>query len=150
MDGIPSAVKAALTRAYKGNKLMLRAADLVPLPGVKKAPKKRIATILESSDDGVAGEDGDALAESEEQNSSDAEDLEGTVNGEKLQSELDSLNSKGIKVEMELKGTANSNAKRTPSSRGKGGAASSAEKKPAGRGKECSGSTEKAGSKRKR
>eukprot|EP00257_Ricinus_communis_P013859 XP_015571395.1 replication factor C subunit 1 isoform X2 [Ricinus communis] len=151
MDGIPSAVKAALTRAYKGNKLMLRAADLVPLPGVKKAPKKRIATILESSDDGVAGEDGDALAESEEQNSSDAEDLgKGTVNGEKLQSELDSLNSKGIKVEMELKGTANSNAKRTPSSRGKGGAASSAEKKPAGRGKECSGSTEKAGSKRKR
>ena len=54
---------------------MLRAADLVPLPGVKKAPKKRIAAILEPSDDSLAGENGDALAENDEENSSDTEDL---------------------------------------------------------------------------
>ncbi|KAF2299828.1 hypothetical protein GH714_003797 [Hevea brasiliensis] len=116
MDGIPSAVKAALTRAYKeGNKLrMVRAADLVSLPGVKKAPKKRIAAILEPSEDGLAEENGDALAENEEEDSSDTEDLEGTADGKKLQSELNSLNSKGIQVEVELKGTENSNTKKTP------------------------------------
>ncbi|XP_050223029.1 replication factor C subunit 1 isoform X2 [Mercurialis annua] len=149
MDGIPSVVKAALTRAYKGNKSMLRAADLVPLPGIKKAPSKRIAAIIEPYDDGVAEENGDTLAEVEEENYSDAEDLEATADGEKLQSELDSLKSKGIKVEVELRSTAKSNAKKIATGRGKGGSSSSG-KKPAGRGKGGSVSAEKSGSKRNR
>ncbi|KAJ9189320.1 hypothetical protein P3X46_000630 [Hevea brasiliensis] len=150
MDGIPSAVKAALTRAYKeGNKSrMVRAADF-PLPGVKKATKKRIAAILEPTEDGLAEEIGDALAESEEENSSNTEDLEGTADGKKIQSEINSLNSKvRIQVEVELKGTENSNTKKTPRGRGKGG--SSSVEKPAGRGRGGSGSSEKAASKRKR
>lgn len=54
---------------------MVRAADLVTIPGVKKAPTKRIAAILEPSDDGSGEQNGDALAESEdEKNSSDTED----------------------------------------------------------------------------
>lgn len=53
---------------------MVRAADLVTLPGVKKVPKKRIAAILEPSDDGSGEQNGDALAESGEENSSDTED----------------------------------------------------------------------------
>ncbi|XVF00079.1 hypothetical protein REPUB_Repub03eG0254700 [Reevesia pubescens] len=42
LEGIPPAVKAALTKAYnEGSKRrMVRAADLVTLPGMKKAPKK--------------------------------------------------------------------------------------------------------------
>jgi replication factor C subunit 1 len=76
LDGIQPAVKAALTKAYKeGSKTrMVRAADLVTLPGVKKAPKKRIAAILEPSDDGLA-DGGGKLAESEEDNSSDTDEL---------------------------------------------------------------------------
>ena len=75
MEGIAPAVKAALTKAYnEGSKTrMVRAADLVTLPGIKKAPKKRIAAILEPSDD-VLEENGDTLPENEE-NSSDTEDL---------------------------------------------------------------------------
>lgn len=53
---------------------MVRAADLVTLPGMKKAPKKRIAAILEPSDDVLGEENGDTLPESEEK-SSDTEDL---------------------------------------------------------------------------
>ncbi|KAJ6708395.1 CHROMOSOME TRANSMISSION FIDELITY FACTOR 18 [Salix viminalis] len=124
LDGIPSTVKAALTRAYKdeNKSRMVRAADLVALPGKKKALKKRVAAILEPSDDGLREENGDALAESEEENSSDTEDTEGTGNGEKLQSELLSLNSKGIQVEVELKsGKEKSKAKKTPTGRGRGG-----------------------------
>lgn len=77
MDGIPSTVKAALTRAYKEERKsrMVRAADLVTLPGKKKAPKKRVAAILEPSDDGLREENGDAVAESEEENSSDTDDM---------------------------------------------------------------------------
>ena len=76
LDGIQPAVKAALTKAYKeGSKTrMVRAADLVTLPGVKKAPKKRIAAILEPSDDGLV-DGGSTLAEDEEENSSDIDEL---------------------------------------------------------------------------
>ena len=76
LDGIQPAVKAALTKAYKeGSKTrMVRAADLVTLPGVKKAPKKRIAAILEPSDDGLV-DGGSTLAEDEEENSSDTDEL---------------------------------------------------------------------------
>ncbi|XP_022765613.1 replication factor C subunit 1 isoform X3 [Durio zibethinus] len=142
LEGIPTAVKAALTRAYnEGSKTrMVRAADLVTLPGIKKAPKKRIAAILEPSDDILGEENGDTLPENEE-NASDTENLEDTTNGEKLQAELQSLNSRGIEVQMELKGTGNSSAKKGLVGRGKGGKGS-AEKK-GGRG---SG----AGAKRKR
>ncbi|KAF9684818.1 hypothetical protein SADUNF_Sadunf04G0158200 [Salix dunnii] len=148
LDGIPSTVKAALTRAYKdeNKSRMVRAADLVALPGKKKALKKRVAAILEPTDDGLREENGDALAESEEENSSDTEDMEGTGNGEKLQSELQSLNSKGIQVEVELK---SGKEKSKATGRGKGGSAST-EKKPAGRGRGGSGSSEKPGAKRKR
>lgn len=76
MDGIQPPVKAALTKAYKaGSKSrMVRAADLVMLPGMKKAPKKRIAAMLESSGDGFADVNADTLAENEEESSSDTED----------------------------------------------------------------------------
>lgn len=77
MGGIASAVKAALTRAYKeGSKSrMVRTADFVTLPGIKKAPKKRIAAILEPSDEGVGENNEEAAAEIEEENPSDTEDL---------------------------------------------------------------------------
>ncbi|KAK9999208.1 hypothetical protein SO802_018811 [Lithocarpus litseifolius] len=142
LDGIQPAVKAALTKAYKeGSKTrMVRAADLVTLPGVKKAPKKRIAAILEPSDDGLV-DGGSTLAEGEEENSSDTDELEGSANGEKLQMELQSLNSKGMQVELDLKGTGNSSAKKTPAGRGKGGSGSSEKKGARGSG---------AGAKRKR
>lgn len=53
---------------------MVRAADLITLPGMKKAPKKRIAAILEPVENGLPEENDGALAESEEENSSDTED----------------------------------------------------------------------------
>lgn len=129
LEGIPPAVKSALTRAYNAqSKLqMVRAADLVPLPGMKKAPKKRIAAMLEPSDDGIGEENGGNLAENEEEKFSDAEEPDAT-NGEKLQSELQSLNSKGIEVQVELKGMESSSAKKKPAGRGKG-VPTSAEKK---------------------
>ncbi|KAH9699368.1 Replication factor C subunit 1 [Citrus sinensis] len=133
LEGIPPAVKSALTRAYnaQSKSRMVQAADLVPLPGMKKAPKKRIAAMLEPPDDGIGEENGDNLAENEEENSSDTEGPDAMI-GEKLQSELQSLNSEGIEVQLELKGAGNSSAKRKPAGRGKGGS-TSAEKK-SGRG----------------
>ncbi|GMI86241.1 replication factor C1, replication factor C 1 [Hibiscus trionum] len=144
MEGILPAVKAALTKAYnEGSKTrIIRAADLVTIPGMKKAPKKRIAAILEPSDDVLGEENGEALPENNE-NTSDTEDLEGTTDGEKLQAELQSLNSKGIEVQMELKVTGNSSAKKAPAGRGKGGGRTGSAEKKGGRG---SG----AGAKRKR
>lgn len=80
MEGVPPAVKTALTRKYKEtNKTrMVRAADMVQLPGVKKAPKKRIAAMLEPTVESLRGEDGEQVAENEEDKESDAEDS-GTV-----------------------------------------------------------------------
>lgn len=129
LDGIPPAVKSALTRSYNesSRSRMVRAADLVTLPGVKKAPKKRIAAILEPSDDGLGEQNGDALAESEEENSSETEDQEDAANGEKkLQLDLEGLNSKAIKVELDLKGNENSSAKKKPAGRGRGRGGSAA------------------------
>ncbi|KAK9943191.1 hypothetical protein M0R45_008809 [Rubus argutus] len=144
LDGVQPAVKAALTKAYKeGSKSrMVRVAEFVTFPGMKKAPKKRIAAILEPSND-VSGENiDDDLVLSGEENSSDTEDLENSAAGEKLQQELQSLNKKGVQVQLDLKGAANPSAKRTPAGRGKGGSSGASEKK-GGRG---SGS----GTKRKR
>ncbi|KAI3412462.1 Replication factor C subunit 1 [Psidium guajava] len=132
LDGIPPTVKSALTRSYNesSRSRMVRAADLVTLPGVKKAPTKRIAAILEPSDDGSGEQNGDALAESDDENSSDAEDQEGAANGEKkLQLDLEGLNSKAIKVELDLKGNENSSAKKKPAGRGRGGSGSTAAKR---------------------
>ncbi|CAI0543916.1 unnamed protein product [Linum tenue] len=149
LDGVPSAVKAALTRAYKNRSGLVRAADMVPVPGIKKGPKKRIAAMLEPSDEGLEEENLDAVDATDEENSSDTEDQESTLDGAKLQSSLQSLNSKGIKVEMELKGAPNSNGKKKAGGRGKGAsAAGSAEKKPAGRGR--GGGSGSSGTKRKR
>ena len=58
---------------------MVRAADLVNLPGIKKAPKKQIAAILEPSSNDI-GENNEAAAaaaeeESDEENASDTEEL---------------------------------------------------------------------------
>lgn len=79
MDGIQPAVKAALTKAYnKGSSSrVIRTADLITLPGLKKAPKKRVAAMLEPVDENLAEENGDTLQEDEEGNS-DAE--EGILN----------------------------------------------------------------------
>ncbi|CAK9184653.1 unnamed protein product [Ilex paraguariensis] len=135
LDGIQPAVKAALTKAYnKGSKSrVIRTADLVTLPGIKKVPKKRIAAMLEPAEDVLAQENGEALEENEEENSSDTEDLEGSADGEKkLQLDLQSLNSKGIQVEVDLKGAGNSGAKKASAGRGKGG--SDSKDKRGGRG----------------
>ncbi|XP_061372402.1 replication factor C subunit 1 [Gastrolobium bilobum] len=129
LDGIQPAIKSALTKAYKeqSKSRMVRAADLVTLPGIKKVPKKRIAAILEPADGGEQGE-GDTLDESEEENTSDQE---GTTTGDKLQSELQSLNSNAMKVQLELKGTGNSSSQKTSAGRGRGkGASASAQKVP--------------------
>ncbi|XP_027344979.1 replication factor C subunit 1 isoform X3 [Abrus precatorius] len=124
LDGIQPAIKSALTKAYKEQSKSgkVRAADLVTLPGVKKVPKKRIAAILEPAE-GVEQGEGEALYESEEENTSDTEELD-TTTGEKLQSELQSLNSKAMQVQLELKGTGNSSSKKTSGGRGKGASAS--------------------------
>lgn len=77
LDGIAPAVKSALTRAYKeeskGRKV--RASDLATIPGMKKPIKKRVAAILEPSEEGLEQGEGGALEESEEENSSDTEEL---------------------------------------------------------------------------
>ncbi|XP_056852009.1 replication factor C subunit 1 [Raphanus sativus] len=105
LEGVPPAVKTALTRKYKEtNKTrMVRAADMVQLPGVKKAPKKRIAAMLEPTVESLRGEDGEQVAENEEDKESDAEDSEEATNGEKLESNLKNLNARGIRVEVDLK-----------------------------------------------
>ncbi|XP_010535736.1 PREDICTED: replication factor C subunit 1 isoform X3 [Tarenaya hassleriana] len=151
LEGVPPAVKAALTKKYneESKTRMVRAADLVQLPGVKKAPKKRVAAMLEPPVEGLGGEDGGPLAENEEDNASDADDSEEAISGEKLQSDLQNLNAKGIKVEVELKGAGSSGSKKAGGrGRGRGGgraAAASAEKKPASAGRGSG-----AGGKRKR
>ncbi|XP_038706721.1 replication factor C subunit 1 isoform X3 [Tripterygium wilfordii] len=156
LDGILPAVKSALTKSYNDGRRsrLVKAADLITLPGMRKAPKKRIAAILEPSVDEFGQEKVEALGESEEESSSDREDSD-IANGEKLQSEFRSLRSKGIQVEVELKGT-DSKPKKTSAGRGKGGAGST-QKTPSCRGKGGSESSEKkgrrssgAGAKRKR
>ncbi|CAJ1979080.1 unnamed protein product [Sphenostylis stenocarpa] len=126
LDGIQPAVKSALTKAYKeqSTSRVVRVADLITLPGVKKAPKKRIAAILEPAEEGVEKGEGETLDESEKENTSDTEELEGTAKGEKLQSELQSWNSKATEVQLELKGTGNSSSKKASGGRGKGASTS--------------------------
>ncbi|CAN8300957.1 unnamed protein product [Cochlearia groenlandica] len=146
LEGVPPAVKTSLTRKYNetSKTRMVRAADMVQLPGVKKAPKKRIAAMIEPTVESSRDEDGELLAENEEENESDAEDSEEATNGEKLESNLKNLNARGIQVEVDLKGAGSSGSRKaTGKGRGKGKAtdAASIEKKATGRG---------AGAKRKR
>ncbi|OIW08447.1 hypothetical protein TanjilG_03123 [Lupinus angustifolius] len=92
INGIPPAVKSALTKAYKEQSKcrmvraadlvtlrMVRGADQVTLPKIKKAPKKRIAAILEPADgleqgEGDESEDENTLDESEDENTFDIEE----------------------------------------------------------------------------
>ncbi|KAL0389925.1 UNVERIFIED_CONTAM: Replication factor C subunit [Sesamum calycinum] len=98
LDGIQPAVKSALTRAYnKGSSSrVIRSADLITLPGIKKAPKKRVAAMLEPVEETLAEEN----AENEEEISSDTEDQEDELidPDKKLQADLESLNSKDISL----------------------------------------------------
>ncbi|KAM1048947.1 hypothetical protein ACFX2C_028101 [Malus domestica] len=59
----------------------------------------------------------------------DGIDGEGSAVGEKLQKELQSLNTKGVQVQFDLKGVPNSSAKKTPAGRGRGGSAAASVKK---------------------
>ncbi|KAM2845767.1 hypothetical protein COP1_028174 [Malus domestica] len=59
----------------------------------------------------------------------DGIDKEGSAVGEKLQKELQSLNTKGVQVQFDLKGVPNSSAKKTPAGRGRGGSAAASVKK---------------------
>ncbi|RZC78493.1 hypothetical protein C5167_002687 [Papaver somniferum] len=133
LEGIPPAVKGALTKAYKqgSSSRVIRSADLITLPGFKKAPKKRIAAMLEPVDSGgLTEENGDTLAESEEENASDTEDTDGPDNGEKkLQLDLQSNSKKGIQVQLDLKNTGKSSGKKAPASKSKAASASASAKK---------------------
>ncbi|XP_020100068.1 replication factor C subunit 1 [Ananas comosus] len=121
MDGIPPAVKAALTKAYKqgSNSRVVRAADLITLPGLKKAPKKRIAAILEPVENDLPKENGDSLVEGEEENTSDAEDNDELeiIGDSKPQLDLQSDKAKGIQVHLDLKSNEKSKGKKTPASK---------------------------------
>ncbi|XP_073040516.1 replication factor C subunit 1 [Primulina eburnea] len=150
LDGIQPAVKAALTRAYNkgGSSRVIKTADFITLPGMKKAPKKRVAAMLEPVDDALVEENAIVSAENEEEILSDTGDQDDSSDDEKMvESDLLSLNSKAIKVEMELKGSGNSSAKKAPTGRGRGkgsaGVAAATSDQKGGRG---TGS----GSKRKR
>lgn len=76
MDGVQPAVKAALTKAYKqgSSTRHVRVADLITLPGQKKAPKKRIAAILEPDENGLLEENGGTSLDGEEEDSLDTND----------------------------------------------------------------------------
>ncbi|KAI8525871.1 hypothetical protein RHMOL_Rhmol13G0264500 [Rhododendron molle] len=91
---------AVLTKAYnKGSRSpVIRTADLINLPGIKKVPKKRVAAMLEPVEDGLAEGNGDALSENEE-NSSYTEDLGDDAGEEKPQLDLQSLTSKDFSDE---------------------------------------------------
>ncbi|CAN4084390.1 unnamed protein product [Withania somnifera] len=125
LDGVQPAVKTALTKAYnKGSKSrVIRTADLITLPGIKKAPKKRVAAMLEPLDEGIAEENDETLAEDDE-NSSETEDIDVE---KKLQSDLQSLNSKGIQVNVDLKGAGS--GKKPSAGRGRGRGSSNSKDK---------------------
>ncbi|KAI3984985.1 hypothetical protein MKX01_004753 [Papaver californicum] len=109
VEGIQPAVKAALPKSYKQGSSSR----------FKKAPKKRIAAMLEPVDSGgLTEENGDMLGESEEENASDTEDTYGPDNGEKkLHLYLQSNSKKGIQVQLDLKDTGKSSAKKAPASK---------------------------------
>ncbi|XP_047324594.1 replication factor C subunit 1-like [Impatiens glandulifera] len=138
LDGIPPAVKSALTRAYNKGSLsrVVRTADLITLPGIKKVLKKRVAAMLEPVDE-EGLQDGNTDASPENEETSDAENTEdGDENEKNAEVDLQNLKSRGIQVQMDLKGGGGqtSSAKKAPSGRGKGGGSASVDNKKGGRG----------------
>lgn len=134
LDGVQPAVKAALTRAYnEGSKSrVVRTADLITLPGMKKRPKKRIAAILEPVDE-LNEENGDQV-EDEEGNPED-EELDDGEKKPRLDLQTDA--SKGIQVQVDLKSDGKSSSKttkRAPAGRGRGASSGTASGKGGGRG----------------
>ncbi|KAG0501918.1 hypothetical protein HPP92_001990 [Vanilla planifolia] len=122
MDGVQPAVKAALTKAYKqDSSRVVRTADLISLPGIKKAPKKRIAALIDPSVNGST-EENDSLLENEE--SSDLEEADEVMDqgGDAMpQLDLQTDSRKGIQVMLDLKGEeGKSNGRKTPASKPKG------------------------------
>ncbi|CAA6667946.1 unnamed protein product [Spirodela intermedia] len=99
MDGVPPAVKAALTRAYKegsGSRVI-------------QGPKKRIAAMLEPLE-----EPADDVEQSEEELTSDAKTLL------KLQLDLQSDKSRGIQVDLNLKGGSGQQKKKSTAKKSSG------------------------------
>ncbi|CAM0906628.1 unnamed protein product [Alopecurus aequalis] len=139
MDGIQPAVKSALTKAYKQGSScrVIRSADLINIPGMKKTLKKRVAAILEPLDESLPEENGVASAEGDEEESSDAENDDELVPGDsKPKLDLQSDKKKGIQVQLDLKANGNgSNAKKAaakpkaPGSAGKAAGGSGGKRK---------------------
>ncbi|XP_078433048.1 replication factor C1 [Wolffia australiana] len=106
LEGVLPAVKSALTRAYKEDRAgrVIRSADMIVLPGVKKPPKKLVAAMLEPAVEEtvdpaeLSGEE-DLTSEPEDEDG-DGEDGEVT----KLRADLKSNKSRGIEIDLELKG----------------------------------------------
>ncbi|CAO2828348.1 unnamed protein product [Amaranthus hypochondriacus] len=137
-DGILPAVKAALTKAYKeGSSLrVVRTADMITLPGLKKAPKKRIAAILEPVDE-LGEETDDINKENEEENTEDTEELDDADDAKNIKLDLESNHAKGVVVQLELKGAGSSGTKKAqkaPAGKGRGAASEPASGKRGGRG----------------
>ncbi|KAG2558292.1 hypothetical protein PVAP13_8NG114700 [Panicum virgatum] len=124
MDGIQPAVKSALTKAYKqgSSSRVIRAADLINIPGMKKPLKKRVAAILEPVGESLPDENGVASAEADEEDSSDAENNDELVPGDSTPKlDLKSDKKKGIQVQLDLKSNGNnSGGKKTPAARSRG------------------------------
>ncbi|KAM0864037.1 hypothetical protein ACQ4PT_044193 [Festuca glaucescens] len=118
MDGIQPAVKSALTKAYKQGSScrVIRSADQINIPGMKKALKKRVAAILEPLDESLPEENGVASAEGDEDEASDAENDDELAPGDsKPTLDLQSDKKKGIQVQLDLKTSGNgSSAKKAP------------------------------------
>lgn len=133
MDGIQPAVKAALTRAYKqgSSSRVVRTADLINLPGMKKAPSKRVAAMLEPAENGLADENGDALLEDEQDSDSEeAGDADDRIGEVKPQLDLRTDNRKGIQVHLDLKNEEGSSSGRKASaSKGARGASAGGKRK---------------------
>jgi len=124
MDGIQPAVKSALTKAYKQGSScrVIRAADLINIPGMKKPLKKRVAAILEPVEESLPDENGVASAEAGEEDSSDAENNDELLPGDSTPKlDLKSDKKKGIQVQLDLKSNGNnSGGKKTPATRSRG------------------------------
>ncbi|ONK68849.1 uncharacterized protein A4U43_C05F16650 [Asparagus officinalis] len=136
LEGIQPTLKAALTREYKeaSKTRVVRAPDLINLPGIKKAPKKRIAAILEpvdAVDSGLPEENGNGLVESDEENSSEADEISGEAEP-KL--DLQSDKSKGIQVQLDLKTDGKSKAKKAPANKSRASGSSEKGGQSSGRG----------------
>lgn len=134
LEGIQPAVKSALTRAYKeaSKHRTVRVADMINLPGIKKAPKKKIAAILDPIDEvdiNLPEQNGDELGESDEEHSSDTGDAGDDIklDGEgRPKLELENSKLKGIQVQLNLKTDDKPKTQKTPASKSR--ASASAEK----------------------